>query len=167
MSEVTCVECGEVLTNETTTCPKCGCPVEKKEEVIQEKVESQEEVPQKDTTKKELSLKKKLIMPLIAIVIGVVIIIMGVNVMGKKATVSSHDAESYDAEYAAFGGDFYTEIYGATDIIVDELDSINAGTEVLSKQINAGVNAVYYASGMIMIALGLGVIAVAVTKIER
>lgn len=66
-------------------------------------------------------------------VIGLVVIVLGISLMGQTAGHDvdvdklSHDAEYYNAEYASFGGDFYTYIYGASDIIVDELYDINSG----------------------------------------
>ena len=107
------------------------------------------------------------IISIISLLFGVVIIIMGITLMNKKVTIDTYNAKNYDAEYAAFGGDFYTEIYGAADIIVDELNDINSGVTVLSESMATMSNVIYYPAGMIIIAIGLGVVAVSCNHIKK
>lgn len=106
-------------------------------------------------------------MSVIALILGIVIIVMGAKVMKMKVDVDTYSAKHYDAEYAAFGGDFYTEIYGATDTIVDELDDINSGIATLSESIADISNTIYYPIGMMIIALGLGVVAISCIHILK
>ena len=131
-------------------CPSCGCPVDKSNEA---KIEYS--VPTKTRAPKKLN-----ILSIISLFLGIAIIIMGVTVMNKKVNIDTYSAKHYDAEYAAFGGDFYTKIYGASDIIIDELNDINNGVEVLSESMDVLVNIIYYPIGMLIISLGIGVIAI-------
>lgn len=87
--------------------------------------------------------------------------------MNKEVSIETYNAKHYDADYAAFGGYFYTEIYGASDIIVDELNDINGGVEVLSESMAAMANVIYYPVGMMIVALGLGVVAVSCNHIKK
>lgn len=107
------------------------------------------------------------------------VIVLGASMMGKTADFDidensfKYSATEYNAESAAFGGDFYTYIYEASDIIVDELNAINKGMETVVKaqdSINAAVTAnaqatealigtVNQAGGMIVIAIGLAILA--------
>lgn len=127
----------------------------------------------------------KKITAIITAVIGIVVIILGATLMGETANHAVDDnsfryvAENYNADYASFGGDFYTYIYGASDTIVDELDDINKAMETVVKaqnSINAAVTAnvlatddlidtVNHVGGMIIIAIGLSILAYAVQKI--
>lgn len=154
MNELKCKECGASLEANATECPSCGCPVEL--------VSAAQPVVAKEKTAKKFN-----VMSIISLLLGVVIIIMGITVMNKEVSIDTYNAKHYDADYAAFGGDFYTEIYGASDIIVDELNDINGGVEVLSESIAALANVVYYPIGMMIIALGLGVVAVSCNHIKK
>ena len=99
--------------------------------------------------------------------VNLLIIVMGITVMNKGVSIDTYSAKHYDADYAAFGGDFYTEIYGVTDMIVDELNDINSGVEVLSESMATMASVIYYSTGMIIIALGLGVVAVSCNHIKK
>lgn len=98
---------------------------------------------------------------------GIVIIVMGVKVMGETSSIGTYAAKNYDIEYLEFGADFYTEIYGATDTIVDELDDINSGVSQLSKSMSEMANVIYYPVGMVIIAIGLGVVALSFNHIIK
>lgn len=154
MDALKCKECGAELAQGTKECPNCGCPIEE--------INVECAAP----TKTQIA-KKFNVMPIISLLLGVVIIIMGITVMNKEVSIDTYIAKHYDADYAAFGGDFYTEIYGASDIIVDELNDINGGIEVLSESIAALANVIYYPIGMMIIALGLGVVAVSCNHIKK
>lgn len=154
MSKLKCEECGAALTPEAKECPSCGCPIE-------------EAKTEYEATVKTQPAKKFNVMPIISLSLGIIIIIMGITVTLKKVNIDTYSAKSYNADYAAFGGDFYTEIYKASDIIVDELNDINGGVEVLSESIVAMANVIYYPIGMMIIALGLGVVAVSCNHIKR
>lgn len=110
MNELKCKECGTLLTQDAKECPSCGCPIEKAR-VVPDKVQT---------------AMKFNVMSVISLFLGVAIIIMGISVMNGKVNIDTYSAGHYDADHAEFGGDFYTEIYGASDIIVDELNDINA-----------------------------------------
>ncbi len=154
MNENKCKECGATIVQGATECPSCGCPIE--------------EVKVKPVSSiKAQTAKKFNLMSIISLLLGVVIIIMGITVMNKKVSIDTYSAKHYDADYAAFGADFYTEIYGASDIIVDELNDINGGVEVLSESMADMANVIYYPVGMMIIALGLGVIAVSCNHIKK
>lgn len=162
MSELKCSECGEILTEEMTECPKCGCPVEKKMEVHEKKIV---EKAVKNTT--VTSSRKINICAVVAMVIGCLVLFMGSSVMKKTVHNDVHDATSYQVDYAKFGADFYTEIYQASDTMVDELNDINSGIATVSETMNAQINAIYYASGMIIMALGLAIISVSIININK
>lgn len=153
MNELKCKECGAILAQEAKECPSCGCPIEE--------VTVAYAVP-------TIQLAKKFnIMSIISLLLGVVIIIMGITVMNKEVSIDTYSAKHYDADYAIFGADFYSEIYGASDIIVDELNDINGGVEVLSESMAVVANVTYYPVGMLIVALGLGVIAISFNHIKK
>ena len=131
------------------------------------------------------NLKK--ITAVVTAVIAVIVIILGVTVLNAGTTHSVDDssfrysATEYDAKGASFGADFYTYVYDASDIIVDELDEINKGMETVVKAQSAinenvatGVDAiddliavVCKAAGMIIISIGLAILAYAVQCIGK
>lgn len=105
-------------------------------------------------------------------VIGIAVVVLGISISGQtvSATSYSHSAGYHDAEYAAFGADFYTYIYEASDIIVDELDSIDGGIEEVVnaqsaqlKKTAENTNAIYKTGGMIIVAIGLAIVASALS----
>lgn len=153
MNELKCKECGATLAQGTTECPSCGCPVE--------------EASGETQITKVQTAKKLNIMPIISLLLGVVIIVMGISVINKSVSIDTYSASHYDADTAKFGGDFYTSIYKASDIIVDELNDINGGIGILSESMSIMVNAIYYPIGMMIIAIGLGVVAVSCNHIKK
>ena len=160
MNELKCKECGVVLAQEAKECPYCGCPIEE--------VKVEYAAPTKTKTTKKFNVMPMFnVMPIISLLLGVVIIIMDITVMNKEVSIDTYSAKQYDADHAAFGGDFYTEIYGASDIIVDELNDINGGVEVLSESMAVMANVIYYPVGMMIVALGLGVVAVSCGHIKK
>ncbi|MCD2492403.1 zinc ribbon domain-containing protein [Lacrimispora sp. NSJ-141] len=164
MVEMRCMECGEVLSEGMSVCPKCGCPVSQPEREI--KAEDRDDRSSYAANSNGQSGKIK-IMPIISLIIGVVIVILGFTVLSHKEKIEIYDAKTYNVDKAAFGGDFYTEIYGASDTIVDELSDINGGIASLSNSFVAVVNMICYGSGMIIIALGLGVISVSIVYVGK
>lgn len=154
MSELKCKECGAILEQGVKECPSCGCPI----------TETKEE---QSVVIKEKNNKKFNIISIFSIFLGIVIIIMGIVVMNKEADIDMYRANDYDADSAKFGADFYTEIYKASDIIVDELNDINSGVEVLSESMAEMANTIYYSAGMIIISVGIGVIAVSCKHIKK
>ena len=84
---------------------------------------------------------------------------MGYRVVSHDVEAELHKAGMYDVGFSVFGGDFYTEIYKASDTIVDELNSINNGMSVISNSMKSTIKAIYYGSGMVIIAIGLGITA--------
>ena len=188
MDEMKCSECGAVLPQDVRFCPVCGCPTEEVTNSPSEENANAAVEPailnETNAANDESAVNTAPIVPLektektykvnfaalASLVLGIVIIIMGSSVMNKNADLAVYKANPYDADYAAFGGDFYTEIYAVTDMIVDELNDMNNGIATVSRAVVAEVNTVYYTTGMLMIAIGLGVIAIAgvhVVKRER
>ena len=188
MDEMKCTECGAVLPQDVRFCPVCGCPTEEATNSPSEENASAAVEPailnETNAANDESAVNTAPIVPLekaektykvnfaalASLVLGIVIIIMGSSVMNKNADLAVYKANPYDADYAAFGGDFYTEIYAVTDMIVDELNDMNNGIATVSRAVVAEVNTVYYTTGTLMIAIGLGVIAIAgvhVVKRER
>lgn len=153
MNELKCKECGATLTHGTTECPSCGCPI----------AEAKSDQVMTFSEKKPPKINP---MSIVSLVLGIVIMIMGVTVMNKKVNIDTYTAKHYDADSAAFGGDFYTEIYGASDIIVDELSDINGGVELLSESMASMSNIIYYPIGMLIVAFGIGVISVSLIHIK-
>lgn len=131
-----------------------------------------------------MNLKK--ITAVIMALIGVVVIILGATMMkdapGHSVSDASfrYSADYYNADGASFGADFYTYIYDASDIMVDELNDINnametvvSGQSKLNQSIAAGVRAaddlidtVNHVGGMIVIAIGLAILAYAVQALS-
>lgn len=188
MDEMKCSECGAVLPQDVRFCPVCGCPTEEATNSPSEENANAAVEPailnETNAANDESAVNTAPIVPLektektykvnfaalASLVLGIVIIIMGSSVMNKNADLAVYKANPYDADYAAFGGDFYTEIYAVTDMIVDELNDMNNGIATVSRAVVAEVNTVYYTTSMLMIAIGLGVIAIAgvhVVKRER
>ena len=153
MNELKCKECGTVLEQGVKECPSCGCPVE---------IAKSEYVNQK----KPKTIKIN-IMSIISMLIGVAIIIMGVSVMNKKANINTYTAINYDVDSVTFGGDFYTEIYGASDVIVDELSDINSGIDILSDSACEVSNVIYSSFGMLIVVIGFSVIAISCNYIIK
>lgn len=154
MNELKCKECGAVVAQGAKECPSCGYPVEE----VKVKCAEQSKIQ---------TIKKLNVMSIISMLLGVIIIVIGITVMNKEVKIETYSAKQYDADYAAFGGDFYTEIYEASDIIVDELNDINGGIELLSESMDAMVNVIYYPVGMMIIALGIGVVAVSCNHVKK
>lgn len=154
MNELKCKECGAVLEMGKKECPSCGCPIEegKNEQLKVDKTEI---------------IKKFNVTSIVSLILGIVIIIMGFTVMNKEVKVDTYSANHYETEKLTFGADFYTEIYGPSDIIVDELNDINGGVELLSESMNTIANVIYYPVGMMIVALGLGVVAVSCNHIKK
>lgn len=148
MNELKCKECGAKLTQGEKECPSCGCPTE-------------------SIDMKRSAVVKINVLPIISLILGVLIIIMGVTVKNKEISFDTYTAIHYAVDHAVFGADFYTEIYEASDIIADELNDINSGVEVLSRSIEAVANVICYSAGMIMIALGISVTAVSCNYIRK
>ena len=158
MEELKCKECGAVLAQNAKECPVCGCPVDVTEatpiEVKGEPIAQNTSVKTAKAKAVDLVKGKKAakinFMAVISLILGAVIIVMGAKVAKMKVDV---DVDTFTPKH-----------YEATDIIVDELDETNSGIASLSQAIatmsDTMANAIYYPIGMLIIALGLGVIAV-------
>lgn len=163
MKERKCPECGTVLTENVKECPKCGCIIED----IQQDVKTTD-IGKLNVFNKEIHSKKKTnFMPVLSLIIGIITIILGCMIMNHKNGFETYSARTYNADNAAFGADFYTEIYKASDIIVDELSDINGGMEIVSNEMKVIVEAIYYGCGMIVIAIGLGTVAISLMNIGK
>ena len=113
-----------------------------------------------------------------SIVLGIVIILLGVMLATKPVEAdsiyipSSYYAGSYSATRYTFGADFYTEIYGTSCDAVDELNDINRNLADGLLDINSSIalvtaysiKAIFFSSGIITISIGIGVIALNLTK---
>lgn len=159
MEKIICEECGTVLETSMKECPKCGCPVSITEKII---------APVATSTEITTNVKpKKAIMPFIGILLGIVIVCLGLNVTKTEISIESHTANSYKVDSAIFGADFYTEIYEASDTIVDELSDINSGVAILSESVIEIINAIYFSAGMIICAIGIAVIGISCVHIKK
>lgn len=148
MEERKCPECGRTVTNAMSCCSYCGYPIGKDKELVPVK-------------KHGIRKKVFLIVPLL---IGILLLIMGGTVLSKKPDLAVYEAKTYYTDGTVFGGDFYTEIYKTTDIIVDELNDINTGVAMLTESINYIVEGLYLSTGVILIALGMCSIGMSVLK---
>lgn len=167
MSNLKCPECGTVLPLGANECPQCGCPIPQERNSsssapVSERLESPPQnvslvVPTK--TKKKISFAPWLIR-----LIGIMILFLGVTVVSTESNLEPYNATTFDVDSAMFGGDFYTEIYGATDTIVDELSAINGAAANLSASLVAIPETIYFCSRMVIIAIGLSVIALSFAK---
>ncbi len=165
MEEIRCTECGELLSKEMKECPKCGCPVSYPQKECAAEIEKKEQTSY--VVKPEGQNSKINIMPIFSLIIGVIVVILGFTVLSHKTNLEIYDASVYNVDKAVFGADFYTEIYSASDTIVDELNDINSGISSLSGSIVAVIDAIYYGAGMIIIALGLGIISISFINIGK
>lgn len=173
MEERRCGECGTLIKQGALSCQQCGCPVDGPEQLVEEHKE-----------KERQKTRTISVTAIIALVLGIVILLMGITMATKKENVEGYTSskaymsKNYDADTAIFGADFYTEIYGASDTIVDELNDINKtvsgmandinkAMENASNQANKQLNAIYFSGGMIVMAMGLGIIAIAMTKLTK
>lgn len=127
----------------------------------------------------------KKITSILMVVIGLVVIVLGASFQPEATSYDltektfKYAAENYNLQYCAFGGDFYTEIYAASDMIVDVLDDINRSTETVV----AVQNAIHNASAssvhaleelnrnigktvrFVLIAIGLSIVAAALPQL--
>lgn len=195
MNEIKCPECGNVVPENVKECPTCGYPIEVKENenknenpTVENTVVNEESNIEKNKSVekalKKFQIKNIKIMPLISLVIGVIMIIIGYKVMRQTAdeeavyTGASYSAGSYNVSDYTFGADFYSEIYEASNTIVDELDEINSNVadgftdvnkaaEAVTSSVNNIIDTIYYVAGMLIIVLGMGTIAVACIHIKK
>lgn len=126
-------------------------------------------------------------MSIVSVVIGIVIVALGIAITSEKPdnfmledNYYRYDAQEYDLDYASFGADFYTYIYGSTDMIVDQLSDINKAFETIVKAQNASIEALSVnvsalnslisttskTNGLVMIAIGLAVLAYALNALS-
>lgn len=151
--ELKCKECGASLETGTAVCPNCGCPVERA---------AVQTVP---AVKEKASFRLN-ILAVAALIFGVVIIFMGMKVMRTSVGVDTFQAKHYNTDSMTFGADFYTEIYRASDTIVDELSELNSGVETISESVAELANVIYETVGTLIVTLGIGVIAVSLCHIK-
>lgn len=117
---------------------------------------------------------------LLVAAIGIGIIVMGTGICESadgKLRVDSYTFSpgKYNADYASFGGDFYTYIYGASDTIVDELDDVNTGlaavvngqtaTNGALKDLAKLLSSLIDGCGVVVIAIGMAVLAYDIPKL--
>lgn len=163
MDDMKCIECGAILPDGAKECPNCGCPVNYSE--MQKTSGSIEDKRDNITANKER--EKKNVLPIVSLILGIVIIILGCMVLSHEVDTERYSANSYNVDSAIFGADFYTEIYAASDTIVDELNDINTGVAIVSESTTEMIGAIYYVGGMIIIAIGLTVIALSIIQFRK
>lgn len=95
-----------------------------------------------------MKIWKKLIQ-LVGILVGIAIIIAGVNLMNNVPSPVSIDTE-YAISYS-FGADFYTEMYGVTYDILSQLKNISRG---LTSNFGRMLSAMYEVVSALIITLG-------------
>lgn len=159
--EMKCPECGAPVDQNAKTCPKCGCPLPAKTEQPKYAAPAAQPVasakPNAKTSKAAIA----------GLIIGILVTLMGFNLIGRTAATTPHMASSYDASSASFGGDFYTYIYDASDTIVDELNDIDSGIESMSNSVTELIRVVYLCSGEIVMALGLTMFVSSLGKLKK
>lgn len=121
----------------------------------------------------------KKIIAVLTVLIGLAVIILGVNLTGKGTSHTvygdslRYSAENYSVDSASFGADYYTYSYKANRVMVQELNDLNKAMESVVKAgnnvqnaVSANVDAtddlidaVYEVGGMVVIAIGLGILA--------
>lgn len=162
MNDLKCKECGAPLTEGMTECPSCGCPVQPESFAPQE-LSAPQEQPKASAAAKKMKFN---ITSIIALLLGIIIIGIGVSVTSKSLTLADYSAKTYQVDSARFGADFYTDIYEASDVMVDELSAINGGIEAVSVSVNTAAREIHSAIGILIISLGLGVVAVSCIHIK-
>lgn len=160
---IKCVECGTELDESVKVCPNCGCPVQTVP-VVEKVNDAPVSVP---TTKPAPKSFKINMMAVISLILGIAILIMGFKVADKKFEINEYNASKYSVDSAKFGADFYTEIYKASDVAVDAISAVNGGIASLSTSVADFAEVVTYSAGMIIIAIGIGVIAVSALHIKK
>ena len=160
MMERKCPECGEVVSTEVSACPKCGCPLPK----VEKPATPQYAAPPAAPAAKE---QKVNMLAIVSLAIGVLIFLMGFSLVRRTPEDNVHSAGSYPVDYSAFGGDFYTEIYGAVDTMADALTDIDSGIESVSRAAQDIGKEIYTCSGMLVMAIGLMTVAVSLPKIKK
>lgn len=162
MEELKCMECGALLEQGAAACPKCGCPVEAAAPVETEPAEKKK----MNLNLSDLKIKVD-VTAIIALVIGIVISVMGNGVMNQSVNMLTYSAGRYSVDYCAFGADFYTEIYNASDVMVDAMSGVGNGVAAISNQLPELASAIYYCAGMLMIAIGLSTVAGALPRLLK
>lgn len=161
-----CVECGTELGESINVCPNCGCPVQTVPAVDEERDTPVVDLPVEDTKLTPRNIKIDM-MAVISFILGILILVIGFKVTGKKFDIGEYNASRYSVDSAKFGGDFYTEIYKASDVAVDAISAVNGGIASLSSSVASFAEVVTYSAGMIIIAIGMGVIAVSVLFLKK
>lgn len=169
MEELKCPRCGAVLAAGADVCAQCGYSLPSGEApAMQGEAVSRPAYEAAAAGAAPASAKRKPnLLPLVSLAIGVVILVLGIFTATRKADVAVYQAKPYSISGFTFGADFYTEIYGASETIVDELSDINGGLSALSASASATINALYFSAGMIVTAVGLGTIAAACIALKK
>ena len=162
---IKCVECGTEFDDSVKTCPNCGCPVQCTP-VVEKEAATSINIPATNAKPTPKSLKINFL-AVAALILGVVIMLMGFSVKNKQFDIDIYTASRYSVDTAKFGADFYTEIYKASDTAVDAISAVNGGIASLSGSVAEFAEIIPYSTGMIIIAIGMGVIAVSVTHIKK
>lgn len=113
----------------------------------------------------------------VGLVIGIIIAVFGVvQYFGADAAFEQSKADSYSfsksTPYAvkySFGADFYTEMFGITYDVLDELGDISSDTArnftVLNNNFVSGMQNLYQMVCVLLTALGAGIIALSASKL--
>ena len=160
-----CVECGTELDDSVKVCPNCGCPVQSVP-VVEKENGAPVNVLVANTKPAPKKFKINL-MAVISLILGIVVLVVGFKVTDKKFEINEYNASRYSVDSAKFGADFYTEIYKASDVAVDAISAVNGGIASLSTSVADFAEVVTYSAGMIIVAIGMGVIAVSVLHIKK
>ena len=122
---------------------------------------------------------------ILCVLIGLAVILFGYNMDTHNVSHSNslgyytYSPDSYYANSATFGGDFYTYIYKASDTIVDELSDINyAMGKVVSAEKNIQdaisdnteavddlINSINKNFRLFVMALGVGILAFGINNV--
>lgn len=120
--------------------------------------------------------------PLMGVILGIVIIVIGlISLPGRNAVemgkVPAYDSSSETYRYCAFGGDFYTEMFGVTRSALLQLNSISGDLAANFKLLDGTVRnssamiaeqfgGLAKTGSLIIIAIGMAVVAVSLCNMK-
>ena len=171
MEDFFCKECGAAIPHGVAACPNCGFPIKIDEQAASDiPTDTPPHAKANQPAQSHLIMKRKsgwtLNFPaVISLILGLVIIFIGANLSKTAPNTSAFHFGNYNVEYAAFGGDFYTEIHGAVRTVSQELSSIGNGLSELSDSVNCTVECINHACGLVVVAIGLATVAISLTHL--
>lgn len=116
----------------------------------------------------------KLISAGLMLILGFCVVFFGCSVINQSVQTYSNAAyvsQDYNVDSGKFGADFYTYMYEASDVIVDELDDISEsigtivdGQNAVNRAIRDNRKALYNTSGSVICAIGWLIVAMSLPQ---